>query len=122
MTTILLILIGLSILGLLLYSLLGPRESWELYPRDGHLTRLRESRDAFLRAIIELREDYEAGRLSEEEFERSHRRLKGRAIRCLLLLEKLREVRSRQIRSTAALSPAIIRRVEQLVATRKESS
>ena len=82
-----------------------------------------QSSDHLLRSIRDLREEREAGRIAQADFDRRHRGLKRRAIRALMLHDALLEARKRQLSSpSAALMPETLQQVETLVAQRKEST
>jgi hypothetical protein len=115
------LLIGLAILALLLYTILGPREAWDLDQSQGLLTRLRRRRDRLLRALKDLDFERETGTLSEPEFHRLRADFRQRAVEALKDLDRARGARIRRLaRGRRGLPPSVVKKVEQLVQERKE--
>ena len=118
----LLTLIALAVLGVLMYPLLGPPETWDFDQAEGFLTTLTLRRDRILRALKDIEFERDAGGLSDEEYYPLRQDLKRRAIRAMKELDRVRASRMRNLhRSHAAVSPSLARQVEALVAKRKEA-
>lgn len=116
METLWIVLISVAVGALLLYRLLGPRDAWDFDASSALLGELEERRDRVLREIRGLDLELRAGALSAEEHEERRSEKRQRAI---LLLQEMDAVRRRQ--AMAADGAERLRRVDELVANRKES-
>ena len=120
--TSLIVLISLAIAALLLYHILGPREVWDFDRSEGALAALRRRRERALRALKDVELEREMGALSDEEFFRLRNDLKRRAIDAMRALDRAREMRLRTLgRPRSGVPPSVRRRIEALVAKRKEA-
>ena len=114
------VLIGLGAASLLLFSLLGERELWDLDEGRGLLARLRKRRERFLRSLADLETERAAGNLAEQEFHVLRNDLKRKAIRASRELERVRQGRLRRLESgRGGSSEARRRQIEALVKERK---
>jgi hypothetical protein len=109
-------LIGLAVLCVLAYGFLGEREVWDLEAGEGLLGRLKKRRERLLRAIKDLEQERESGKLSEDEFRTLRNDLKLRAIRATRDLDRVRALRVRNLaRQRGGLSPSRRKHIEGLV-------
>jgi hypothetical protein len=116
------ILIGLGLLCLLLYNLLGPKEAWDPEEGLGLLMRLKKRRERLLRTIKDLEFARESGTLSEEEFRQLRNDYKLRVIAASKGLERVRRSRLRNLmKRSRAATPSQKRHIEELVKARREA-
>jgi polyhydroxyalkanoate synthesis regulator phasin len=117
------VLIGLGAAAVLVFSLLGERELWDLDEGEGLLARLRKRRERLLRSLSDLETERDAGKLSEDEFHALRQELKRRAIQASRDLERVRHARLREIEKGRGGPPeSRRRRIEELVKKRKVKS
>jgi hypothetical protein len=113
--------ISLAVLLVFLYALWRSPGVWDLDEGPGRLSDLRRRKDRMLRAIKDLEEEKEAGRLEDAEFQVLRNDFKQRAVEVMRELDRLRAVRVRRLASQEL--PAFIRRrVEAEVARRRKGA
>jgi hypothetical protein len=114
------VLVGAAAGCVLVVSLFGEKEIWDLDQGSGILTRLQKERGRLLRSIKDLETEFEAGRLTQEEFSSLRREYKARAIAASRELERVRKVELRRLeKGGQALSAAERKSVEDLVAQKR---
>ena len=119
--TLMTCLVGLAVLCVLGYGLLGRKEPWDLLGGVGLLTRIRKRRERLLRAIKDLELERESGGLAEEEFVALRKDFKSRAVEVTRDLERVRRARLRSLaRKRRGLTPSQKKHVEELVRQRLE--
>ncbi len=121
MVTAMTVLVGVASAGVILYSLLGESERWDIDAGAGRLGRLQRRRGRLLRRIKDLEFEREAGTLSEAEFSALRDSLKREAVEVTKQLERVRRQRLHAVSSGSRVhTPAnAIRRVESAIAARK---
>ncbi len=120
--TVMIVLIAIAVLALVLSSLLGTREVWDLDAGQGALAKLRKRKDRALRILVDLDEARASGSLEEEEFVKLRNDYKRQAIQLLRELDRLRAVRLRHLSVSGGTSRASRRRVEDLLARRRSAA
>jgi len=114
-------LLAIAVLGLIAHPLLSPTEEWDRAGAHGALTALARKRDRLLRVIKDLEFEHQAGLLSDEEFTRLRLDFKRRALQAMSELERARAARVRHLgQGRRSVAPSMLRRVESLLAARKE--
>jgi biopolymer transport protein ExbB/TolQ len=114
---------GLAAVCMLLSSLLDARGIWDLDQGPGLLARLKKRRERLIRALKDLEDERDAGLLAEDEFRALRHDFKRRAIAAARELERARRSRLRLLeKDHGRLSSATRRRVDILVAKRKENA
>src|SRR5213593_4363958 len=117
------ILIGLGLLCLLLYNILGPKEVWDPEEGLGLLGRLKKRRERLLRTIKDIEFAKESGTMSEEEFRQLRNDYKLRAISASKELGRVRQARLRNLmRKARGATPSQKKRIDELVRARREKT
>ena len=119
----LLALIGLAVVALLLFGLLGAKEPWDLDLGEGVLAGLNRKKGRLLRALKDLENQRENGTLTEEEFHTLRNDFKLRALGVMKELDRVRVARIRHVRGgEGGPTPGLRRKVERLVKERSAKS